>query len=42
VASDIPGYAKAASEPRFGIVIAQALESLDGERGVLKAMIRKM
>ena len=38
----VPGYAMAAPNPTFGIVIAQALEEFDGERGVIKAMIRKM
>lgn len=42
VASNVPGYAKAASNPAFGTVIAQALEDLKGERGLIKAMIRKM
>ncbi len=42
VASSVPGYAMAAPNPTFGIVIAQALEEFDGERGVIKAMIRKM
>jgi hypothetical protein len=41
-ASDVPGYAMAAPAPRFGIVIAQALEDFDGEQGIIKAMIRKM
>jgi hypothetical protein len=42
VASDVPGYAMASPNPTFGIVIAQALEDLAGERGLIKAMIRKM
>jgi hypothetical protein len=42
VASNVPGYAMASSSPAFGTVIAQALEDLDGERGIIKAMIRKM
>ncbi len=42
VASDVPGYAMATHTPSFGIVIAQALESFDGEQGLIKAMIRKM
>lgn len=42
VASDVPGYAMATDTPSFGIVIAQALESFDGEQGLVKAMIRKM
>jgi hypothetical protein len=27
--------------PAFGTVIAQALEDFDGERGIIKAMLRK-
>jgi len=42
VASDVPGYAMATRTPSFGIVIAQALESFDGDQGLIKAMIRKM
>ena len=42
VASDVPGYAMATDRPTFGIVIAQALEDFEGERGLIKAMIRKM
>lgn len=42
VSSEVPGYAQAASNPALGTVIAQALEDLDGERGLVKAMIRKM
>ncbi|MBU0490232.1 MAG: hypothetical protein KKA73_22700 [Chloroflexi bacterium] len=42
VASDVPGYAMAAPHPTFGVVIAQALEDLVGDRGLVKAMIRKM
>ncbi len=42
VASDISGYAMATSTPTFGTVIAQALENFDGDRGLIKAMIRKM
>jgi hypothetical protein len=42
VASDVPGYAMAARSPAFGTVIAQALEDFDGERGIIKAMIRKL
>jgi hypothetical protein len=42
VASGVPGYAMALPNPTFGIVIAQALEDLYGERGTVKAMIRKM
>ena len=41
VASDVPGYAMVNNDPRSGSVIAQALESFDGERGLIKAMIRK-
>ena len=41
VASDVPGYAMAADNPAFGTVIAQALEDLEGEQGLIKAMIRK-
>jgi hypothetical protein len=42
VTSDAPGYAIASAKPTFGIVIAQALEDFAGERGLIKAMIRKM
>lgn len=42
VASNVPGYAMARRTPTFGIVIAQALESFDGDQGLIKAMIRKM
>jgi hypothetical protein len=42
VASPVPGYAMATRTPSFGIVIAQALESFDGDQGLIKAMIRKM
>jgi hypothetical protein len=42
VASAVQGYAAASRAPAFGIVIAQALESFDGDKGVIKAMIRKM
>lgn len=42
VASSVPGYAMASATPTFGIVIAQALEDFDGEKGIIKAMIRKM
>jgi hypothetical protein len=41
VASDVAGYAMVNNEPRSGSVIAQALENFSGERGVIKAMIRK-
>ena len=42
VASAVPGYAMAADQPTFGIVIAQALEGFEGEKGTVKAMIRKL
>lgn len=42
IASDVPGYAMATSSPTFGIVIAQALEESSADRGLVKAMIRKM
>ena len=41
VASDVPGYAMVNNDPPAGAVIAQALEDLDGEQGIIKAMIRK-
>jgi len=41
VASDVPGYAMVNNDPRSGSVIAQALENFDGQRGIIKAMIRK-
>ncbi len=44
VASDMPGYAVAwrgAERPPAGAVIAQALTAFEGERGLIKAMIRK-
>lgn len=41
VASDIPGYAKVDNNPTPGSVIAQALEDFSGERGLIRAMIRK-
>jgi hypothetical protein len=41
VASDVPGYAMVNNDPRPGTVIAQALEDLEGEQGLVKAMIRK-
>ena len=41
VASDVPGYAMVNNDPAPGTVIAQALEDFDGERGIIKAMIRK-
>jgi hypothetical protein len=41
VASDVPGYAMVNNDPRPGAIIAQALQDFDGERGLVKAMIRK-
>ena len=41
VASDVPGYARVDDDPQPGSVIAQALEDFAGERGLIKAMIRK-
>ncbi|MBN1656951.1 MAG: hypothetical protein JXA93_01045 [Anaerolineae bacterium] len=41
VASDVPGYAMVNNDPVSGSVIAQALEDFEGERGLIKAMIRK-
>lgn len=41
VAAHEPGYATVNNDPRVGTVIAQALEDFDGERGLVKAMIRK-
>ncbi len=41
VASDTPGYAIVNNNPAPGTVIGQALEDFDGERGIIKAMIRK-
>lgn len=41
VTSDVPGYATVDNDPAAGTVIAQALEDFTGERGVIKAMIRK-
>lgn len=41
VASSIPGHAMVNNDPRPGTVIGQALEDLDGESGLIKAMIRK-
>jgi len=41
VASDVPGYAIVDDDPQPGSVIAQALEDFDGERGLIRAMIRK-
>lgn len=42
IASGTPGYAIATQNPTFGIVIAQALEDSNEERGLILAMIRKM
>ena len=42
VTSPVPGYAMAAKNPTFGIVIGQALESFEGKSGLILAMIRKM
>jgi hypothetical protein len=41
VASDVAGYATVNNDPPPGTVIAQALEDLDGDQGIIKAMIRK-
>jgi hypothetical protein len=41
VASEVPGYAMVNNDPEAGAVIAQALEDFDGERGIIRAMIRK-
>lgn len=41
VTSNIPGYAMVNNNPAPGTVIGQALEDLNGESGVIKAMIRK-
>ena len=41
VASDVPGYAMANNNAPSGAVIGQALQDLDGESGIIKAMIRK-
>ena len=41
VASGVPGYAMVNNDPRPGMVIGQALEDLNGESGIIKAMIRK-
>ena len=40
VASDVAGYAMANNQPAPGTVIAKALEEFDGEKGVVKAMVR--
>lgn len=41
VSSDVPGYAMVNNNPEPGTVVAQALEEFCGEKGVIKAMIRK-
>ena len=41
VSSNMLGYAMVNSNPLPGTVIAQALEDFNGERGLIKAMIRK-
>jgi hypothetical protein len=41
VSSDVPGYAMVNNDPRPGSVIGQSLEASNGERGLVKAMIRK-
>jgi hypothetical protein len=41
VASDVPGYAMVDNNPQPGAVIAQALEVLYGEQGLVRAMVRK-
>jgi hypothetical protein len=41
VSSNVPGYAMVNNDPKPGTVIGQALESLDGEMGLIKAMVRK-
>ena len=41
VTSQISGYAMATDDPAPGAAIAQALEDFEGERGLIKAMIRK-
>jgi hypothetical protein len=41
VASGVPGYAMVNNDPHPGTVIAQTLEDFHGERGLVKAMIRK-
>jgi len=42
VALDTAGYAMVNNRAAPWTVIAQALEDFDGERGLVKAMIRKM
>jgi len=41
VSSDVAGYAMVNNDPKPGTVIGQALESFDGEMGLIKAMVRK-
>jgi len=41
VASSVSGYAMVNDDPAPGAVIAQALEDFEGEKGIIKAMIRK-
>lgn len=41
VASDNPGHAMVNNDPLPGTVIGQALQDLDGDSGMIKAMIRK-
>jgi len=41
VSSNVPGYAMVNNNPKPGTVIAQALEDFNGDKGVIKAMIRK-
>jgi len=41
VSSGVPGHAMVDNDPQPGTVIGQALEDLDGESGIIKAMIRK-
>lgn len=41
VSSNIPGYAMVNNDPLPGTVIGQALEDLDRDAGLIKAMIRK-
>jgi hypothetical protein len=40
--SDKEGHGMKAENPQFGTIIAQAMESGDGESYNIKAMIRKM
>lgn len=40
VASSVSGYAMVNNDPAPGTVIAKALEDFDGEKGLIKAMIR--